>query len=529
MNSSKPIYGIRTTGGEAGAVFTSPIVVRYMLDKIGYTPNRDLSGISILEPSCGEGEFVIEIAKRLQASSMRFTFNAGKAFRHNVQAYDIDPNKIEMCRRRVMNLGFTQVENIQVADFLKADVKQTDMVVGNPPYVRYENIPADILEYCKKNFFTFHYRSDIYIPFFEKSLSLLKDGGTHCFICSNRWLKNEYGKRLRQYISNSFQLRLLINLEQAEAFQEDVLAYPAITIITARTPQNVFEYAECNNVDDLQSIHSTLKPVPQGADWTSTFIEGCANSSLMSIEEQGFKIGIGVATGADAVFISDRLPDKIESDLLLPAINARDLKGDKLQWNGKFLFNPYKENGDLIDLDKYPKASEYLNANRDKLINRHIVTKTPARWYRTIDRITPSLRFKPKILLPDMSGNTFVFIDEGCFYPLHNIYYITGNSVQELRVLAAQLMSDFARRQLSSVTNKMNGGFPRWQSQHLRKLRLLDVKSIPPKETQSLLDRYSRKDVKGINELMSKLLSASSKWNITKKSEPIELSLQFAF
>ena len=51
----------RPTGKIRDNVFTSPDVVKYMLDLSGYTPDRDLSSVNVIEPSCGEGEFVIEI------------------------------------------------------------------------------------------------------------------------------------------------------------------------------------------------------------------------------------------------------------------------------------------------------------------------------------------------------------------------------------------------------------------------------------------------------------------------------------
>ena len=66
MSSNNSRYGFRRSGGQHGDVFTSSEVVSYMLDLVGYTSDRDLRNTSILEPSCGEGEFVIEIVRRLK-------------------------------------------------------------------------------------------------------------------------------------------------------------------------------------------------------------------------------------------------------------------------------------------------------------------------------------------------------------------------------------------------------------------------------------------------------------------------------
>ena len=512
MSSSKEfLYGERRGGGQHGDVFTSPIVVIFMLDSVGYTSDRDLSQLRILEPSCGEGEFVVEIARRLIASAVKFGFDVSKAFQRNVRAYDIDAEKIARCRQRINELGINFCdENIQIADFLKARITETDIVVGNPPYIRYENIPAEMLEYCKQTFPTFHYRCDLYVPFFEKSLAALSHGGLHCFICSNRWLKNAYGKKLRLMIARYYQLRAILNLEQADAFQEEVLAYPAITIISSEFPALKFRYAEYSSIDELNNHETMEKRMPQGDDWTEAFNTLSGNTRFQTIEQQGFKIGIGVATGADSVFISPELPNKVEAELLMPGINARDLRGDKFQWQGEYLLNPYNADGTLVNLEKYPRASSYLEEHREKLTSRHIAKKSPSRWYKTIDRISPDLLSKPKILLPDMSGNTYVFVDDGNYYPLHNIYYIIGSSSAQLRLLAAFLMSDFVRNQLASVTNKMNGGYPRWQSQHLRKLKIPILSSIPADDVQQLLSHYEKNEISNLNMRISRLCIGSS-------------------
>lgn len=526
MSSSKTfIYGKRASGGGHGDVPTLPAVVSYMLDKAGYVAERDLRDVSILEPSCGEGEFVVEIAKRLQLSAARFGFNAEEAFSRNVRAYDIDAGKVAVCKSRIEELGIFATTRIVAEDFLKARAEKVDIVVGNPPYVRYENLPAEMLGWFKVSFETFHYRSDLYVPFFEKSLSWLKAGGVHCFLCSNRWLKGEYGKKLRRYISASYRLQLLIDMEQAVSFQEKVSAYPAITLISAQSPEKTFEYAECRDVALLPRLPVAHKAMPEGEDWSKAFVDALSGIPLLPIEEQGFRIGIGVATGADAVFVSEALPGEVEAELLLPALGGRDLKGDCLQWKKKYLLNPYADGGGLIDLGRYPKAKRYLEAHREKLAQRYVARKNPQGWYRTIDRVVPSVLAQPKVLLPDMSGNSYVFVDEGLYYPLHNLYYITGHTVEHLRLLAALLMSDFVRGQLAAVTNKMNGGFVRWQSQHLRKLRLPGIASLSAEDARSLLDSYARKDLAAINAIVSKLLSAPRQ-NVSGKTEASQNALR---
>ena len=538
MISSNCLYGERTSGGGHGDVPTAPEVVRYMLDLIGYTADKDISNAIILEPSCGEGEFIVEIGRRLMDSARQFGFDAQAAFVNCVYGYHIVEEKIQRCWQRLSDMGLDPTDShICVGDFLSARVPEVDFVVGNPPYVRYENIPAEQLDYIKSTFPTFHYRADLYIPFFEKTLRLLKPGGRHCFICANRWLKNEYGKKLRRLVARCFRLETIINLERADAFQEEVLAYPAITLISNNASIPTFDYAEVERVAELTSLTPLERTTPSDDDWTGAFMTA-DHIQLYTIEELGFKIGIGVATGADSIFISSELPGLVESELLLPALNAKDLRGDTMSWHQEYLLNPYTPSGELISLSHYPQAARYLESHKERLADRHVARKNTSKWYKTIDRINPQLRTEAKILLPDMSGNRYIFVDEGHFYPLHNLYYVTGHDVRKLKILSAILMSDIVRQQIGSITNNMNGGFPRWQSQYLRKLKVPDFMAMDTTSEDQLIQSYDKKDFDAVNRhvrtLYNDLTTMQSRQKLTprhhkRKRQESQLELAFNY
>lgn len=532
MSSNNSRYGFRRSGGQHGDVFTSSEVVSYMLDLVGYTSDRDLRNTSILEPSCGEGEFVIEIVRRLKESSLRFGFDFPTAFSRNVFAFDVDEVKISSCRSRISELGFSLSldDNISQADFLTADnIQSFDIVVGNPPYIRYEQIPTELLACYKRQFHTFHYRADLYILFFEKTLELLNPDGRHCFICSNRWLKNEYGKKLRGWISRSFRLESIISLEKAsDAFQEDVLAYPAITLISRAQPGSSFTFSELTSVLQFGKVPGRMLPAPVSSDWSSVFNGVQNDDTMLTIEEMGFVIGVGVATGADSIFIARDLPSKVEEELLLPAINARDMSGNHLQWSGRYLLNPYRPNGGLINLEDYPKAAKYLISHREVLQKRHVAKKNPGKWYKTIDRIVPSLKDAPKVLIPDISGNQLIFVDDGLFYPQHNLYYITGGSLRQLQLLSAMLMSDYVRNQLLGITNCMNGGYPRWQSQYLRKLVMPDVNVVEESSANRLLEAYRTFDMVRLNKTMEDIVSSPREKFCGRQSSVQQLTFDFS-
>lgn len=531
MNSVE-LYGVRRSGRAHGDVFTKSSVVCHMLDMVGYTPDRNLSAVRVMEPSFGEGEFVVEILRRLALSASLHHFDVCEAAHHNLFAYEIDAEKVRRTieKLRSLHLGVNGLDTLlHTGDFLRADAPQTDIVVGNPPYVRYEQLSDEMLMFCKSRFKTFHYRADLYIPFYEKTLRLLNPGGKHCFICSNRWLKNEYGKKLRRLVALNYCLEQVLDMERCNPFQENVAAYTDIVLISKRHQQASFSYGEVKSMEELEEggLHLTQMPGPCGDDWSPCF-SGLESAGLYGICDLGLKIGIGVATGADKVYISEDLNGKVEKDLLLPAISGKDLRGNTLRWSGAFLLNPYQINGSLIDLTKYPQARAYLLQNETRLKARHIAKKHPEKWYRTIDKIHPKLQHQPKILLPDMSANSFIFVDKGDYYPSHNLYYVTGTDVRHLKLLSAVLISQFSQCQLARLSNKMSGGFVRWQSQYLHKLRVPDIFHIENGVAEQLLAAYNNFDIAAINTAVEKIVHTAVNKERKSSPKPQLLSIPFA-
>lgn len=491
-----------------GDVFTSPLIVKYILDLVGYVANVNLSKIQIIEPSCGEGAFVIEILERLKQSSETYSFSFKQAVKENVICFDTDSAKINICVQRLKDNNINvPISIFRNESYLNATMPLVDVIVGNPPYIRHERIDPEEKDLYRKLFQTFRYRSDLYIPFYEKSLLQLKENGKHCFICSNRWLKNQYGTKLRELISDDFTFHKLINMERTNPFDDSVNAYPAITLISKITPsdQKVVEYACIDNLSEIPAIKFSKKPY-NSKDWSTIFLDNCNMNNLQTITELGFSVGIGIATGADDIFINKNLISVVEEELLIPIITTKDLTDHDISWKGNFLFNPFDDKGEVIDLSLYPRAYSYLISQKEKLQNRYIAKKNPQFWYRTIDKVKVDLTTSPKIILPDISANKYIKIDYGQFYPSHNLYYIKSDSIDNLKVLSSLLMTEFVSKQLSAFSNSMNGGYPRWQSQYIKKLKLPNIHDWDTHTHQRIIQMYDNRDIQGINTLLHAIL-----------------------
>ena len=523
---------------ERGAIFTKREVVDFMLDLAGYTPDKDLTKLAILEPSSGGGEFLLAVVERLIASRNRVARGGDKAdsLARCIKAVELHRDTYEKTRETVIATlgaaGFSGREATSLADawlvhgdFLLVQIPGTfDFVVGNPPYVRQELIPAPLLAEYRRRYSTLYDRADLYIPFIERSLRLLGSGGRLCFICADRWMKNKYGGPLRQLVAKDYHLAAYVDMVGTDAFHADVAAYPAITLIskeragpTRVAKQPKMEPAALKSlaaalrgeatlpgeVKELGSVAVGSAPWVLAATDQTTLVRRI-ESAFPLLEETGCRVGIGVATGADKAFIGKFDELDVEPDRKLPIAMTRDITTGHIDWRGYGVINPFTDEGPLVELDRYPRLKRYLEDRREQLLRRHVARKAPANWYRTIDRITPSLAAQPKLLIPDIKGKAQVVYEDGKLYPHHNLYFVVSES-WDLRALQAVLLSGLTRLFIETYSTRMRGGFLRFQAQYLRKIRLPRWESVPEDIRARLLAAAKALDIDQCDQAVSDL------------------------
>ncbi len=532
-------------GNEAlGAVFTRPEVVDFILDLVGYTENQPLHKKRLLEPSFGGGSFLLTIVKRLLGAwrASRPNGSALDDLSNAIRAVELHHDTFHSTYDAVIALlrqeGIAANTAIMLADswlyqgdFLLMPIKgEFNFVVGNPPYVRQELIPAPLLTEYRRRYQTMYDRADIYIPFIERSLSVLSAGGNLGFICADRWMKNRYGGPLRSLVSERFHLKVYVDMVGTPAFHSDVTAYPAITIISRETPGatriahrptidrgTLDKLANLLRTPTLPKENSAVRELARVTNGSEPWLlessdqmalirrlEGC----FPSLEEAGCKVGIGVATGADKAFIGDFDTLDVEPDRKLPLVTTKDIMSGEVSWRGKGVINPFSDSGELVDLDDYPRLQRYLENRRKIISGRHCAQKAPARWYRTIDRITPSLAAKPKLLIPDIKGEAHIVFEAGELYPHHNLYFVTSDN-WDLRALQAVLLSAVTRLFVATYSTKMRGGFLRFQAQYLRRIRIPHWADVPEPLRQELTEAATRRNMQACNRAAFKLYGLS--------------------
>lgn len=506
---------------ERGAIFTRPEVVQFMLDLVGYRTDRPLDQLRLLEPSIGQGDFLFPAIDRLIIAWRRGP-DKGDAYvlRDAIRGVEIHQDTFIHTRllviERLLQHGIPGDVAEQLADtwliagdFLLVDLPgRFDVVIGNPPYVRQERIPDALMAEYRARYRTIYDRADLYVPFIERSLLLLKERGQLGFICADRWMKNRYGGPLRAFVAERFHLKVYVNMVDTPAFQSDVIAYPAITII-AREPGTATRIAHRPEVSTLgltalaaMLITDPLPPGTQGVRTVQGVVTGAEpwileppdqlalvrrlEASFPTLEGVGCKVGIGVATGADKAFIAPYDAMDVEDDRKLRLAMTRDIVTGEVRWQGFGVVNPFADDGNLVPLEQYPRLRAYLELRRETIARRHVAQKAPAGWYRTIDRITPSLATRPKLLIPDIKGEAHIVYEPGDLYPHHNLYYIISDT-WNLWALQAVLRSGIARLFVSTYSTRMRGGFLRFQAQYLRRIRLPHWCEISPALRQTLI------------------------------------------
>lgn len=536
---------LESAGAEQrGAIFTRREVVDFILDLAGYTPDRPLFSFSLLEPSFGDGDFLLPAIERLVHSARRHglplnlntlsgaicgvelhkeTYAATCAKTSELlRSFGIEAQEAERLTTEWLHQG----------DFLlRESTNEFDFVVGNPPYVRQELIPDALMLEYRTRYRTIYDRADLYIPFIEHSLGLLAKGGHLGFICADRWMKNRYGGPLRKFVAESFHLKSYVDMVDTPAFHSDVIAYPAITIIArergsttriARRPEIKPSTLKqlANDLNPLNPIRNAnevreLPGVAAGAEpWILESFDQLAvvrrlESAFPTLEDAGCKVGIGVATGADKAFIGPYHELEVEADRKLPLVMTRDIVDGHVEWRGLGVINPFNDDGGLVDLRRYPMLRKYLEARKPLISRRHVATKSPTNWYRTIDRIYTALTYQPKLLIPDIKGKAHVVLEEGRLYPHHNLYFITSTE-WDVNALQAVLLSGIARLFVGIYSTRMRGGYMRFQAQYLRRIRIPRWSDVPQHVKKALVEAAKRNDSVACNKAVFKLYRLSA-------------------
>ncbi|MCQ2618867.1 class I SAM-dependent DNA methyltransferase [Helicobacter pylori] len=282
-----------------------------------------------------------------------------------------------------------------------------DCIIGNPPYIRQEQI-KDLKPLLAKQYQDFYNSTaDIYTYFFALAYHLLKEKGFSAFITSNKYARAKYGAKLREWLLKKTTLASYMELNALKVFESAAVDTSIMNFIKQTPPkESVFKYYEPteNDKDDLKSTPSLS--MKQNALSTESFI--FANATLLDLRDKiesvgtplkdwDIQINYGIKTGANEAFIiptekRDAILNACKTQeererterLIKPILRGKDIKRYSYEWAGEWLINTHngytsaqKSKIPPIDIEKYPATKAHLDAHYDAITTRCDQGDTP--------------------------------------------------------------------------------------------------------------------------------------------------------
>lgn len=354
-----------------GQIFTPPYLVQDILDLAGYKPTRDILERHVIDNSCGDGAFLVEVVERY-CRAYREARPRGKKLARSlaqfVHGIELDETAFRSC---LSNLNATVerhgLKNVQwdVRNANTLDVRdfdgRMDFVVGNPPYVRVHNL-EDSFERVKRYAFCCGGMTDLYLVFYEIGLGMLAGGGRLCYIAPSSWLNSLAGRNMREYARASGKLRLVVDLGHYQPFA--ATTYTAIAMFENGRKQGHFSYLTYSGPHDMEKVAEL------------TYAEACFDDALYLGDRKTLlkareiktadspklaEVKNGFATLADDVFIADEFPFGRH---IIPVVKAST-------GNWRKAFYPYDKQGKPLPREEIfadAATAAYLRSKKDVLL-----------------------------------------------------------------------------------------------------------------------------------------------------------------
>lgn len=339
-----------------------------------------------------------------------------------------------------------------------------DIIVGNPPYIQLQKkgIFSDAEKYIYQTlgeFCSYKARGDIYTLFFERGIQLLKPNGLLGFITSNKYLRAEYGKPLRNYLLDHTNPYLLVNLGSGmfgATVDTSILAIEkamntnqlkAVDLVQRSNDpkerlENMSDYIEQNSLQisyEKEESWLILSPIEQS-------IKQKIEAIGTPLKKWNIKINRGILTGYNEAFIINEAKknelieqDSKSAEIIRPILRGKDIKRYSYNFSNKYLITTYNEYTDsegivhpTIDIADYPAVKEHLDHYWEAIKKRQDKGDTPYNLRRCayMDDFN-----KPKLIWKVIGNQMAYALDKSDFVINNACYMLTGSYLEYLTVM----------------------------------------------------------------------------------------------
>jgi len=526
--------------------------------------------LTICDPACGSGaflnqaleflikehQFIDELKAKLLGGAMIFTEVQNDILENNIFGVDINEESVEIAKlslwlrtakkgRKLTALndnikcGNSLIENIEIdkenafnwnSQFPEIFKKGGfDIVIGNPPYVRVQNLSSEHVDYFFNNYKSPSGKLDVSILFFEKTLELINENGIASFISSSQWMQTNYGKNIRKLMLGGH-LDKIVDFGSLPVFQ-DADTYPAIFFLAnknfqsfsySKVPNKEFlNYSSISSLDSKSILYKTLSDEAwefDGFKLEESLIK--SKIKFKKLSEIG-KANIGDLTGMDKAFvltIDEAKLLELEDDLLYPyAYRGNEVSKYITVFPKSVVIYPYSrgESGkpelivQSILKSKYPNIYNHLYTFKDELRLRKDSRKLYAdgdNWYRHL-RAGNFEYISPEKLIFKGVENKFTagFLDSNTvFNGANSPAIIIKDENYTIHSIVVILNSKVSTYYLNRICPKKLGGYFRYNATNVSKFPIPDI-------TSEQIDILHRKGVK-MKSFYEKQLEATNKF-----------------
>ena len=502
-----------------------------------------LLGITICDPACGSGAFLNaalqflmaehklldEMEAKITGSAIAFQAVENSILENNLYGVDINEESVEIARlalwlrtakphRKLSSLnnnikcGNSLISDPEIAgdkafnwqaEFPQVFAKGGfDIVIGNPPYVRVQQLDYNITDYLKQTYKTALKRVDLSLCFIEKSRDLIKENGVTAFITSNQFLTTEYGLSMRRFLLNEYFLKECVDFGDLPIF-DDAMTYVSIFVLS-KQKYNEFPYYK---VTDLVTANSGRYDTPtiismQNLSENNWNLAQYGKSGIYKKIENGTSrisdIGnayYGIVSGADSIFIFEKEAyeqSDIEKGLFIPLLRAQSCSKYYCFEPEKYILYPYKyENGETILLteeelqNKYPNGWTYLLQNREELEKRKDSRSTfsgRSDWYCLTRFGLLSIFNKHKIVTPgEVKDHKFCIDYSKAGYSGARVFAVViDDSNYDLNYVLCLLNSTLIKSYIQSFASLKAGGYYSYSSNILNQIPIPECADQQP-------------------------------------------------
>ncbi len=350
-----------------------------------------------------------------------------------------------------------------------------DILIGNPPYISVERFANNPIQTkWKDTYQTYAGRGDIYCLFYERGAQLLREGGSLVYITSNKWMRNDYGKALRGFLSSKVDTESVLDFDMAQIFGE-ATTYTCITRFYKQPPNDCILFCEATDgraaIDDPAAYFAENKVEQSNFTEDAWVVFSKERQRIKSlVKEQGIplekwdlSISRGITTGCnDAFCLSSEQrntlinEDPASEELIGKLIRGKDVERYGVNWEEIYLILIKSGAHEYLE-ERYPAIFYHLSKFETKLKARASQRKykraakpkdAPPTWLE-MDSALPDSYLKlltgPKILCQRIAQKLPFYFDQDGDYVVINTCFIITSSQIPLEALTATLNSSLFR------------------------------------------------------------------------------------